>query len=143
MSNKKWRRPANVPALDVSTEPPAHGSDAQARERLIRAAEFLDDFVVGARAALKRVPPEKLDAILNQREPEPADEDFRKRPRGTAHPILVYYRLAVGAARLLTKVLQATNPGLFARTPDQKDLWALANQSEAYIQKLNKAREAQ
>ena len=140
MSNKKWRTPANPPAIDVSTEPAARGSDAAAREMLLQNAEFLHEFVQDARAALKRLPVEMLEAILKQAEPEPeaADENFRKRPRGSAHPILQIQKLAVGAVRLLTRVLRATNPGVFARTPDEMDLWALAKESDGYLERLRK-----
>jgi len=116
MSNKKWRTPAREqePAVDPSTVP---GSDEYAMAALLRTVAFLDEFVQRARAALKSVGQEALDAVLKQAKPEPEPQaqaaDHRKHPRGAAHPILVLHRLGASAARLLKQLLRVTNPGVF------------------------------
>lgn len=127
-------------ALHKDTGP---GSDAWAILALRRTAEFLDEFVQQARAALKRVAPDRLDAILNQPAPEPQQADPKKRPRGTAHPVTVLHKLAVGAARLLERLLKASNPSLFTLSPDKADRLALAREGPDYIARVNHARAQQ
>ena len=162
MSKKNWRKPANPdyqkPGVETPTpqpeQPPTDavaqaeallapaepGTDRYAIALLLRTAEFLDEFVQGARQALKKIAPEKLEAILNQVEVEPQTTDTRKRPRGAPHPIMVLHRLAVGAARLLKQILKATNPSLFTMSPDQADLLGVARQSHDYLARMNRTK---
>ena len=161
MSNKKWRNPANADAKTVDTSipkqearlkpsseavaraqellaPPEPGTDRYALALLARAAEFLDEFIQQTRTALKRVAPEKLEAILNQVEPEPVESQPQKRPRGATHPILLMCKLGVTAARLLTQVVKATNPSLFTMSPDKADLLGLARQSGDFTARIER-----
>jgi hypothetical protein len=169
MSRKNWRNPANPeyqkPAVDPSTTQPAQprprppadavaraqevlaaaepGSDRYALAILSRAAEFLDEFVQKARVALKKIDPEKLAAIMNQVEPEPAATDARKRPRGAMHPILLMIKLSVGAARLLKQVIKATNPSLFTMSHEQANLLGLARQTNDFEARMNRMKAEQ
>jgi hypothetical protein len=168
MSKKKWRNPANPdyqkPGVQTPTQEqptpqkpspeavaraqemlaaPEPGSDRYALTILARAAEFLDEFVQKARVALKKIEPEKLAAIMNQVEQEPAAAEPRKRPRGAMHPILLVIKLSVGAARLLKQVIKATNPSLFTTSPDKADLLAVARQSHDYMARMNRMRAEQ
>ena len=129
---------ADVAKAELILGPPERGSDRYALEMLVRLGEFLDEFVTNARERLKKIEPARLDAIINQVEPEPVEQAPQKRPRGSKHPILLLHQWALAAARLLKQVIKATNPSLFVSNPDKAEALAVARQSHDFYMAMTK-----
>ena len=62
------------------------------------------------RLALKSVGVNADELLGEEKEPEPADKNFRKRPRGARHPLMVMIGFTLQAVRLIQKITAGTNP---------------------------------
>ncbi|MCA8914414.1 MAG: hypothetical protein KDB90_03305 [Planctomycetes bacterium] len=157
MSNKKYRPPVERPvhetvtssaSLDLSIAGKSVGpiSDDDARAMLGRAARCIDCFIARAHAALEKISPDRLYAAVLELDRTPSDEpqhtDQRKRPRGAPDPLVVMLKLIVSAARILRRILPATNPVIFGvLNPLERDLMATLKQGEGFVEGLRRAKE--
>lgn len=106
---------------------------------LHQAAGFLGEFFALARQAVAETDPKLLASVLKEEPSEvPPEPDARKRPRGSAHPLLVLFKLGVNAAKALPRILAWTHPELDPHGGNDRSLNAAMKSTQNMMVGLEK-----